>query len=179
VATTSASISLYERTAALGIIEDLLMESEGELTPEIAELLELAHTDFNEKAERVALKIRDMLYTADAVKEEEARLCARRKTLERSAESLKRYLQLQMERAGKEKVHGVLATVSLQKNPPALKGEVDADTLRTLETVNPDFVRVVPETRALDRKAVLDAWKRGEGIPVGLVVEQTLSLRIR
>lgn len=172
------SLHLYEATEALNIVGDLLYESEGQVTPEIEELLEQAEGQFAEKAERVALFIRGQQSQAKLIKEEEERLAERRKRYDRSAESLKAYLQRNLEAAGKEKVEGKFISVRIQKNPPAVKGEFSQALLGMLYQKSPAFVAVVPQSYTLDKNAIKDAFKRGEVLPEGIEIQQSISLRI-
>jgi hypothetical protein len=175
----TATVALYELVAMRDVLDEFLAETEGEVTPELEQLLVELQGQTEEKVERVALYIREQLATADAVKAEEQRLAARRKSLERAAEGLKGYLARQLELLGRDKIAGTLVTLALQKNPPSLRGEVTPDTLAVLRELAPELVRVVPETVSLDRKAILDAWKTTGELPDGLTVEQGRSLRIR
>jgi hypothetical protein len=176
---TATVLKLYEFGGEYDALDELLAESEGELTPEIEALLADLDAQFDEKAERVALKIRGFLAEASAIKEEEARLAARRKARERSAESLKSYLQRQLELLGREKVAGKLVTVALQKNPPRVLGEPTEEQLRGWQALGLNLVRVVPERLEFDRKAALATLQSGECTIDGLYVEQSRSLRIR
>lgn len=175
-----STIALYEISAMRDILDRWLEESEGEVTPELEALMAELDAKADEKIERVALYIRERLSRAAAVKEEVQRIQAIQKREEKAAESLKGYLHREMERLGKDKVNGLLCTVAVQKNPPSVKGEVDAAELWG-EAVNQwrPMIRYIPESFVLDRKAVLDAYKAGQPIPDGLIVEQDTSLRIR
>lgn len=177
---------LYEAVEGLAIVNswldehaDELLASGGELTPELAALLDQAEGDFRVKVERVALKVRELLATADAIKIEETRLAQRRKATENAATSLKAYLQRALEAAGETTVKGPLATVALQKNPPAVRGLVEPATLAAWAQQGSVFVTVVPASYVLDKKVVLEHYKQGLELPGMLTVEQGVSLRIR
>ena len=168
--------ALYELADMRDVLSDWLDETEGELTPMLDEILTELSGKIDEKIERVALFIREQVATAKAIGEEADRLTQRRKVREKAADSLKMYLQSQMERLGKTKVEGLLATVALQRNPPSVRTFLEPTY--TLDTER--FVRVIPERVEWDRKALLDAWKeKPESIERIAVVEQTTSLRIR
>jgi hypothetical protein len=183
----TASLKLYEATDALDVVREWIYEHdeeiramEGALPDELAELLAKAEGDFKAKAERVALFIRELLANAAAVKIEEERLTARRKHYERAADGLKRYLQGQMELAGIPKVEGKLCTLRLQKSPPGVIGNPTLDSLAYWKTTLTwsRFVVTVPEQLRLDGRALIEAWKSGEEIPVGVEVVQGQHLRI-
>lgn len=180
---SASTLRLYEASEAVEYLRDCLYELEGELTPEIEELIEKAEGDFNAKVERVVLFIREMNTNAKAIKEEAARLTARAAQYEKTAAGLKTYLQLQMERAEIPKVEGKLASARLQKSPPSVVGDATVEQLRNLiETGSPQFVTVVPEQLALNKKEVIAWWKAtGDLGPLGLAgvaVEQHNHVRI-
>ena len=174
----SAAVKLYELSEARDILDEFLAETEGEVTPELQQLLDELDGKIEEKIERVALYVREQLATATAIDEEVKRLSARKRARERAAEGLKAYLKSQMERLDKKKVEGLLCTVALQNNPPSVRGDVDTGD-RDVVGAWRRFIRLIPERFELDRRVVLEAHKTGEPIPPGLSIEQTTSLRIR
>lgn len=180
-----ATMKLYEATDAIEIVRDWIFEhdeelraNEGVLPDELAELLAQVEGDFATKAERVALFARELAATGKAIKEEEERLRARRKSMESTVDGLKRYLEMNMLIAEKMRVDGKLVTLRIQKNPPHVEGERTQEDLQMLYLLKSRFVAVIPATYRLDAKAVIEAWKAGESIPVGLTVSQGASLRI-
>jgi hypothetical protein len=175
-----ATARLYELVIGeRGALSELLEETEGELTPEIEQLLNELDLKIDQKIENVGLYLIDEQAEVKALKEEEARLAARRKAKERGIDGLKQYAARMLRLAGRDSVKGLRCTVALQKNPPSLKGELDEATLKTLAAADPALVTHVPESYTLNRRAVLDAHKAGKLIPAGLVVEQGESLRVR
>lgn len=185
----ATGLKLYEAVEALGLVNgwidehaDELLAAGGELSPELAELLDQAEGDFAEKVERVALKVRSLEAEAAAIKVEEARLSQRRKAVENAAASLKQYLHRGLDAAGEKKVKGTLVTVALQANPPAVAGELTREQLeeRYMESKGADpFVTLVPESFTLNKKAVLEAFRAERPLPEGVSVVQGVSLRIR
>lgn len=176
--TAAARLSLYDLGDEQDVLDSFLIETEGEETPEIAELWERLSGQIDEKVERWGLWLRGQQLQADLIKAEEDRLRARRKTIENAIERGKSALQMNMERLGRDKVKGKLLTVSIQKNPPAVACE------------NPQSVFDGPQgdmfaTREervdfrLNRDAVLAAWKAGTALPAGIIVSQGQSLRLR
>lgn len=175
-----AGITLYDAVAALGITEEWLEESGGELTPELEALLDNATMTFKEKVERVALKVRGLESEAQAISDEVARLKARAMARENAAKSLKSYLQRCLEQAGETKVTGLLCTVAIQLNPPSLQVPETSD-LRELYQAGAPGIEVVPESLRVNKRDVLDKVKQyGEHIlPADWSVIRTPSLRIR
>lgn len=174
--TAAPTLKLWQIGDELEAVRGMLYEAEGELTPEIEAALESAEGAFEEKAERVALFIRELLSNAKAVKEEAQRLSGRAATYERTAESLKHYLQAQMERAEIPKVEGKLVTVRLQKSPPSVVSTLSDDELRFV--VPAAFVTIIPETAKPNAKAIIETWKSGMSLPEGLSVVQSTHVRI-
>jgi len=175
-------IKLYELTEARDILDLFLAEEEGVETPEIAALFAELAGDIDEKVERTALWIKEKDAESAALKAEEQRLAARRKTIENRVDRTKRYLEYQLELLGRDKVNGLLVTVALQLNNPKLVGELSQDQLADLEVEHVDVLRgcvkLIPAARQLDRGQALLALKEGHAI-AGLSVERSRSLRIR
>lgn len=184
----STAIRLYEATDAIEIVRDWVLEHddeiracEGALPDELAELLAKVEGDFDAKAQRVALFIRELLSTAKAIKVEEERLYDRRKAMENAADRLKRYLEANMLAAERMRIDGKLVSLRVQMNPPAVRCELDPAALEALypraSTAFP-FIRRVPESYVLDRKVAIEMHKLGMDLPDGIAVERGASLRI-
>lgn len=173
------ALKLYEIADLRDLLDAKLVETEGELTPELEAELAALDMAADEKIERVALFIREQTSTAEAIEAEAKRLQARASAKLNAARSLKQYLEREMARLGKTKVNGLLATVAMQKNGPSVVGDVDAEALWNAGGDFAGFVRYTPASYALDRRVVLQAHKQQQPIPAGLTVVQTESLRIR
>lgn len=177
-----ATEKLYEIADAREILESWVAESEGEWTPEMEALLADLDGKADEKIERVALYIRELTAAAAGVKVEEDRLTARRKAREKAVESLKAYLMREMDRLGKTKVQGLLATVAIQRNPPSVTCDLSDDALHdawlSQDTLG-EFVREVPASYRIDREQVLLAYKNGGVVPEPIMVTVGSHVRIR
>jgi hypothetical protein len=171
--------TLYELADARDLLDRVLEEHDGELTPEIEALLNDLDVAVNQKVERVGLYIRERLAHSKAVKEERDRLNAIAQRDEKTAESLKSYLLRQMERLGKTKVEGVLLTVAVQNNPPSVKSPLDSDQLREHYDKASDYVAEVPASYRIDRDKVLAAFKMGAQLPEWVTVERGTHIRLR
>lgn len=174
---------LYEIAGVREVLDGVIAENDGVLDASLEAALDAIDLAFEEKAERVALYIRERLALAAAIREEEERLAARRKALTGTAEHLTGYLQQNMERVGKTRINGLLATVSLQKNPPKVEAltPLDEAELRNIASFAPRYVKH-EESWALDKRAILDDAKAGTLDPeVGkrVAITQSVSLRIR
>jgi hypothetical protein len=175
-------IKLYEATEQLEVVNgwieehaDEILANGGELPPDLAQLLDEAEGTLATKAERVALKVRELQAEAEAVKLEVTRLGQRAKTAHNAAESLKAYLLRALLMAGMPTVKGTLVTVALQKNPPA----VHVTHEPAAGEANGTFVRVIPEQVVWDKDAIKATWKAGLALPEGVTVVQAMGLRIR
>lgn len=159
---------------------DALVEEQG---GEVPADLEAAWAANNEavphKIESWGLWVKRQEHLEDAIAAEIDRLKERKGMVRNAIERSKAELQRQMAMAGIDKVKGVLVTVAVAKNPPSVKGELDAETLENLYHSGPAIVKHVPESFVLDRKAALDAHKAGASLPAGLSVEQSTGIRIR
>lgn len=182
---------LYDATDAIEIVRDWVLEhdeelraNEGVLPDELAELLAKVEGDFDKKAERVALFVRELLSTGKAIKEEEDRLVRRRRAMEHAADRLKRYLETNMLQAERMRIEGKLVTLRIQLNNPAVISELDEVELFRLyenwrgDADGPVLVKQIPASYVLDKKAVLEAHKLGLDLPAGVTVERGASLRI-
>lgn len=131
--------------------------------------LETIQDSIEEKCENIAKMVRNIEGDTNALKEEESRLASRRRTLESKVNSLKSYLQNQLEITGISKVKRPMFTISIQKNPPSVAIE------------NEDIVPIeyqVQQAPKIDRKAILQALTSGFEIE-GCSIKQGQSLRIK
>lgn len=195
----TASLKLWEAGDAIEIVrvwleehDDLIRANEGAFPDELAELLDKVETDFDRKAERVALFVRELQATAKAVKAEEERLYQRRKSHEAAADRLKTYLEMQMLMHSRPRVEGKLVTLRIQKNPPSvqLQREFTQGELEGLYNSTPTVVRYIEPVAGryeFDSRVLCEVSKQvdakgkilGYESPIeGVVVAQGASLRI-
>lgn len=168
---STATLRLYDIVDQLAEIEAQLEENGGELTPEIETRLDSLEADFEAKVERICGWRANLVATAKAYQEEADRLAARAKTLARTADGLRRYLQVQLERAGRTKLEAGTWRLAIQPNSqPSVIVTVEPDRL-------PECFRRV--TVDVDRRSLLDAVKAGGNLPAGVVVTRGHHLRIR
>lgn len=184
----SAALKFYETVDALLTVREWMdehaeqiIEAGGDIEalPELAQLVDQAEGDFAEKAERVALFILELTRTADAVAEEAKRLAARAAHGKKSADALKHYLLLNMQRAECKKVDGKLATVRVQASPAAVHSALtDVELADLWARPGNTLVRRIPETYKLDARAVIEAEALGEPIPSGVTITRAQHIRI-
>lgn len=175
-------LTLYEHVEALAVVDAWFDEAmpdiqraEGEVPEALAALLDMASGDFNDKAERVALKVNQYLVESAAIQAEATRLAQRAKTRLARADYLKRYLHLCLTKAKVQKVNGLLVNIRIQKSPPSV---------RVLVTPSEEFaewrhiIAVEPAKYSWDKAAILAEWKAGRPVPPTVDVEQNTHLRI-
>ena len=120
------------------------------------------------KADSYAFIIGGINADVDAIKNEQARLAARRKALENRAALLKRILEDSMRVTGRTKFKTVLHSFAIQKNggkaPLDIYGKVPAEYNRIIEQPNTDLIREVLESGgALDFACLQE---RGESLRI-------------
>lgn len=159
--------TLYEITDDWQTVVNFEVETEEDLEA-LNQLLAETEGRFEDKARKVAAYIRNIETDADGIKEEEDRLATRRKSLSRKIDGLKDYLEVQMKAIGSTKMDLQLFTISIQKNPPAVKVLDEA-------RIPPEFWKV--PAPVLDKTALKEALKAG--YVEGAMLVQGESLRIK
>ncbi|CAI3208532.1 siphovirus Gp157 family protein [Clostridium neonatale] len=145
---------LEDETVGFDIINGALTEVGGEI---------------EDKAENIAILIKNLESDAEGIKKEEDRLAAKRSAVENRVKGLKTYLDTTMRAVDKLKFKTKLFSFNIQNNPPSV--DVTNESLIPKEF----FVDQAPK---LDKKALLAALKDGKEID-GATIKQTKSLRIR
>jgi hypothetical protein len=164
-------MKLYEIPAALRTLEAQIEEAEGLLTPELEAQLDALSEEFESKAEYIGMLIREAKLEADKWRAEEERVSNRRRSLDRRAEGLTRYLHTQMTAMGKDKIPGQLLTVALQRNSqPTIGFEGDPNELPAR------FRRFRVELNAME---VREALQAGQELPEGVTIHHGTHVRIR
>lgn len=146
---------------------------EGEIPPEaVADTWDGLEYDFESKVDNLACVYKNHEAEARAIKEEEEKLAARRKTLETRAKQVKEYLLEQMQRVGKKKVETGRNVVSLRATP----GSVAVADTQALYQLRPDLFRVKePEA---DKTRIREELKAGKELP-GCELVQGMGVQIR
>lgn len=122
---------------------------------------------FSDKAENIALYIKNTNAEAEAIKFEEKRLSERRKTLENKAERLKQYLSAAMNEVGADKISTSKVALSFRKTSVV---EVDDGFVDWAEK-NADFLLdYKPPT--VSKTAIKDAIKNGSIIEHAHLIER-------
>lgn len=165
---------LHEITADFLALEDLLLESGGEWTPEVEALVAEMEGNLEAKVDGYAALIREWEADAEKWKAEEQRVAAHRKARENAAAALKARLCDAMVTLGREKVETDRFKVAVQRAAPSVVVLVEPEALPE------PFRRVIPATVSADKKALADALKAGEDLAgVAELAPGTAYVRIR
>ena len=165
------SLALYELAeiylADLQRLADLDLDDQT-----VADTLEGLSGALEVKATNVAAFTRNLEATAEAIKEAEAKMAARRKAIERRAANIRAYLKAQMERTGILKIESPEFVLSIKKNPPSV-------SVIAPELVPAEFMRTPPPPPPeIDKNAIRDVLKAGKDVP-GCRLDQGTRLDIR
>lgn len=158
-------MNLYQIDRA---IEECVDMETGEIVD--LEKLEALSMERNQKIENIALFIKNLKADADAIKAEENTLAERRKVIENKVESLKKYLELNL---NGEKFETARCKVMFRNSK---KVEIDDDFLTWAMEHDSRFVRhKKPE---VDKVALGHAFKAGENIPHAQYID-TQSMTVK
>ncbi len=165
--------TLYELTEQYMML--LEMAEDPDADPEtIAGTFEALEGEIEDKADGYARIIRELEAQETALKNEEARLAAKRTSISNNIRNMKNSLQDAMVATGKTKFKTELFSFGIQKNPPAVMIDVDEADIRSIPAEY--LIEQAPKVDKTKLKADLKAGKDLTGI-AHLV--QGESLRIR
>ncbi len=156
-------MTLYEINEAIANFQFVIDEETGEImnTMQLDEL-EMAR---DEKAENVALFVKNLRAEAEAIKAEEKALASRRRQTERKAESLAEYLQYCLDG---DKLRTPKVAVSYRKSQRVECDDIGAVPEKYLRFKAPE----------LDKTAIKEALKHGE-TDTGCRLEEYTSMSIK
>ena len=153
---------LYKLTERYKAIENMLdREIEHISQDEIKETLANIKDDIEDKVSSIGKLVLELKSDIESVKAEEDRLARRRSGFTGKMEWLKNYLLTEMQTANVLKVKKDVISVSVQNNPPSAE-------LVDLELVPEQYVRVIPERREPDKKAIIEHFKETGELVAGV-----------
>lgn len=163
------TIALYELAADFASVAAKLAESDlDEQT--IADTLESYSAEFDDKVIAIASFIRNLEATAEAIKQAEAAQAERRKSLEKKAENLRKYVLSNLKATGKDRVECPLFKVSVRNNAPSV-------SIAEGSIIPAEFIKTKTEL-VTDKKALKEALEAGQELPgITLVRSNTLSIK--
>ena len=156
-------MKLYEISQSYNSLLDADLEG-----PEFEKALKVIDDAFDLKAENLAKLIRSIKGDIEAIKLEEKRLEAKRKTYENKIKSIEEYLFNNLQMTDKKKVQTPLFTIAIQKNPAKL-------VVKNEEKIPDKYFKTI---RQLDKASLKEDIKEGLEVDYAELV-QTESLRIR
>lgn len=144
---------LHEITADFLALEDLLLESGGEFTPEVEALFAENGANLQDKVDGYVALISEWEAQSQVWKAEEVRVATHRKTLENAAARLKARLVGELVAMDRLKVETPRFKVAVQRAASTVEVLVDASVLP------PQFRREIPATIEADKTALRAALK--------------------
>ncbi len=161
---------LYDRLDTLDPEDEMYQD----LLTAYFDTIEGIELEFADKAENLAVFVKRLVGAAAVMKDEEARLKARRIAAENKAERLKKYLFEQMDRIKLGKVQKPRANLSIRNNAESVMITDLSQLLAQEEYLKP---RKLDED-CISKTAVKDALQAGKEVP-GAELHRTRSLIIK
>lgn len=148
-----------------------LMETGGELTPELEEIMAKDAADLRRKVDGYAAVARNYDASIDAIGAEIKRLQVLKKTRENAKGRLLAHLEFQMDRFGLEELQGDTCRISFRKSKSI---EIDEDSilhpylqlLEKIQTELPPYIQLGAKVLKKEAGAALDA---GEAFAEGAI----------
>lgn len=167
---------LYSITAEYAATYDALSQMDTLSDEVIKDTLDAVQDEFNNKALNIAAIIKNLKADSAKIKEAAESMLDRRKRLENEAERLSSYLLSGLEAI---KLEGRITSpeheIGLAICPASLKVEDEAALLKVIST---NYVRIVPESRELDKNKIKEALNNGTLIEgVSIVKNKRLILK--
>ena len=152
------NLSLYELSSTYLEALEVLTDPEADLPIEaVNDTLEGLSGGLEDKAVNVAKFLRNMEATAQAIKDAEAKMAKRRKSLENRVTWMKSYLKGSMEHTGITKIECPYFKIAIQSNPASV-------SILNEESIPADYKEQVISWR-IDKTAIKNAIKGGKTIP--------------
>jgi hypothetical protein len=138
----------------------------------VRDTLESLAFPLEQKAANVAMFVRNLEATAEAIKVAESEMAARRRAIENRVASLRHYLHINMQACGITKIDNPHLRLVLRSNPPAVV--IDSERL-----IPAEFMRQPePPPPAPDKGRIAKALKSGLEVP-GAHLQNSTRLEIR
>lgn len=167
--------SLYHITNEFIEIRDAL--TDGELTPELEQALEINEKELSNKAVNYSFIIKDFENRVSAIDAEIKRLQALKKTATNAVDRLKKNVAGAMETFGVEKIEHDLMTLSLRKSQSVQIADDLKPEHHHLSDDWSEFI-VTKTTHSFDKTALKNALKSGRQFD-GIELVENKSLQIK
>ena len=162
---------LYELATELAVINDTLIDAQGELTPDLEQRLDAVNLALEQKASGIRKWYAMIENDETALETEIARLQRIKKVNENLRERLKEYVKKNMEVAGLKTIKTQIGTFTIANNPPSVEIVVP-------ELVPKNFVEIVT-TEKINKQQIKDALSEGYDVPGAKLITDKTNLRIR
>ena len=153
------NLSLYQIADQYLLDIQMLQEKDWD-DQTFADTLESLSGDLETKATNVAMFIKNLDASANAIKEAEAQMNARRKAIENKAEKIREYLLENMQRTGIKKIECLYFKIAIRDNPESLI--VDSE----IANIPNEYYRQLPPP-----EPVLDKVALKKDLQLGIVVD--------
>lgn len=138
----------------------------------IADTLEGLQGALEVKATNVAMFVKNLDATAEAIKQAESSMSSRRKAIENRSQHIREYLLSNMERTGISKIECPHFKISVRENPASV-------VIDMLPAIPADYLRQPdPPPPLPDKKLIAQAIKDGFQVP-GAHLERSKRLEIK
>ncbi len=182
-------LPLYDLDEQYQELADLSLEAPEEQAPAPEELLhavEAIEDDAGRKVLALAKVVRSLEAEAQLLEEHGRMMLGKASNRRRRMEFLKRWVQLQMEGAGLDRLRDPFVTVWLQASPPsveilddtAVPGELRRAVLRLPYSMVPTHLHGYLQHLDVDRAGILELAKRAGEVPPGVRI-RTAERHIR
>jgi hypothetical protein len=167
----SKKLTLYDVTLEGMQITDILIDNDGELTPELEQRLDELMREAPDRIEAAAMVLRQIERDAAACKDEESRLAERRTGFESQAARLKERIRLAVDAAFNGKVKTPRFTIWTQKAADSVAFDLAEEF--TLEMLQQDHPVLVKTELKLDKAALKAIYERQpDTLPEAILVDK-------
>lgn len=161
-------ITLFDITSEYKRIAEELIESGGEVSPELEERLQLTQNNLQEKAVNYSYIIKQSEYEVDIIDAEIERLMKMKKSRQKAVENLKERLSDAMQHFGIDEIKSPTMKLSFRKS-------------ETIEITDEKLIPVkflIEQPAKVSKSAIKDAIKSGESVN-GAFVQINYNLQIK
>lgn len=178
--TAPSKLTLYDLSLEGMVIQDILLENEGELTPELEARLDALMQAGPDRIEAAAMVVRTIEANASICKAEAARMLERAKSFENNVQRLKDRIVVAVDAAFSGKVKTPRFTVWTQRSASTVAFDLREEF--TIDMLHEDLPEAVRIKKELNKTALREMYDAGIDLPESIYVEEvegTKYLRIK
>lgn len=161
-------ITLFDITSEYKRITEQLIESGGEVSPELEEQLQLTQSNLQEKAINYAYIIKQSEYECDMIDAEIERLTKMKKSRQKAIDNLKERLSDAMQHFGIDEIKAPTMKLSFRKSESV---EIADEKLIPVKYL-------IEQPAKVSKSAIKDAIKSGESVN-GAFIQVKFNLQIK